>query len=219
MPDAPANPAPAAEPPTEPGASPAGEAAPSSAPSSTPPPARRSVWTPKQKLVRVAWTLLARPAWILFPPLRARLLRSFGGRVGQRCTLPRDVEITIPWHIRIGDDVRIAERVVLYSLGVITIEDGASIDYRAHLCAGTHDMTDSTFPLLKPPITIGAGTFVGLDAYIGPGVELGRSCRVWPRASVYKSAPAGTHIAGNPGRSVDPGETDALTHRAGEDLG
>lgn len=188
-------------------------------PTAAPPPARRSVWTPKQKLIRVVWTVIARPFWIFFPGLRAPLLRLFGGTAGPRCRFGRNVEITIPWHIRCGSDVTVGDRVILYSLGVITLEDGVSIDYRAHICAGTHDMTDSTFPLLRPPITIGAGSFVGLDAYIGPGVRLGRDCRVWPRTSVYKSAPANTHLAGSPGRPVDAEETAALAQRSQESHG
>jgi putative colanic acid biosynthesis acetyltransferase WcaF len=83
---------------------------------------------------------------------------------------------------------------------VITLGDGVVLDCRAHLCAGTHDMTDSRFPLLRPPITLGKGVFVGIDAYIGPGVELGDGCRVWPRASVYRSADASSHLIGCPAK-------------------
>jgi len=169
-----------------------------------PPPARRSVWTPKQKLVRAVWGTVARVLWELLPPARAALIRLFGGRVGRGCSFGSGVDIAIPWNIRCGDRVQVADRVILYCLGPITIGDDTVIDYRAHLCAGTHDMTDSRFPLLKPPITIGRGCFIGLDAYIGPGVELGDRCRVAPRASVYKSAPPDTRLRGNPARPFDP---------------
>ncbi|HZW10454.1 MAG TPA: DapH/DapD/GlmU-related protein [Phycisphaerales bacterium] len=169
-----------------------------------PPPARRSVWTTREKLVRLAWAVVARPLWILAPGFRPGLIRLFGGEAGRNCAFAASVEITIPWHVRCGDNVRIGERVILYGLGPITIGDGTVIDYRAHLCAGTHDMTDSRFPLLKTPIAVGRGCFIGADAYIGPGVELGDGCRVWPRASIYSAAPAGTHLRGNPGKPFDP---------------
>ncbi|MCL4741130.1 MAG: hypothetical protein KJZ54_02915 [Phycisphaerales bacterium] len=175
-----------------------------------PPPARKSVWTPKQKLVRAVWGTVGRVLWELLPPARASLIRLFGGRVGRGCSFGSGVDIAIPWNIRCGDRVQVADRVILYGLGPITIGDDTVIDYRAHLCAGTHDMTDSRFPLLKPPIAVGRGCFIGLDAYIGPGVELGDRCRVAPRASVYKSAPADTWLRGNPARPFDPaaeGET------------
>ena len=128
----------------------------------------------------------------------------FGGRVGQGCTIARSVEITIPWHLTIGNNVQIGPRGILYGLGMITLGDNTILDAKVHLCAGTHDMTDSRFPLQKTPITLGKNCFVGIDAYIGPGVTLGDTCCVWPRASVYKSFPAGTVLAGNPAKPMKP---------------
>lgn len=168
-----------------------------------PPPARRSVWTTREKGVRIVWATLGRVAWVLIPACRPGLIRLFGGRAGRGCSIARSVDILIPWNVRLGDNVRVGERVILYGLGPITIGSGTVIDYRAHLCAGTHDMTDSRFPLIKPPITVGAGCFIGLDAYIGPEVVLGDGCRVWPRASVYRSFGAGMELRGNPAKVVE----------------
>jgi putative colanic acid biosynthesis acetyltransferase WcaF len=169
-----------------------------------PPPQRRSVWTTRQKIVRLLWKTAGGLFWILLPSMRSSLLRLFGGTVGAGCRFARNVEITIPWNIRIGDRVQVGERVILYSLGEITLGDDVAIDYRAHLCAGTHDHTDSRFPLLKPPITIGAETFIGIDAYIAPEVTLGARCRVWPRASVYRSFGDDVELRGNPAHPVEP---------------
>lgn len=138
--------------------------------------------------------------WILLPPARAALIRAFGGRVGNDCRFARSVHITIPWNLRVGDHVHVADRVILYSLGVITLGDSVAVAPRAHLCAGSHDLRDSTFPLTRPPITIGDHTVLGIDAYIGPGVTLGKNCTVYHRASVYKSFPDGSTIRGNPAR-------------------
>lgn len=175
---------------------------PATSPAAPPPPARRSVWTTREKLIRVAWATLGRVVWVLLPGARPALIRAFGGKAGPGCRIARSVDILIPWHIHLGSNVRIAERVILYGLGPIRIGDNTVIDYRAHLCAGTHDMTDSRFPLIKPPITVGAGCFIGLDAYIGPDVVLGDGCRVWPRAAVFKSQAPGTELKGNPARPV-----------------
>ncbi len=97
--------------------------------------------------------------------------------------------------------------MLLYSLGRITLGDGVTLDRRAHLCAGTHDFTDPNFPLLRPPISVGAGSLIGIDAYIGPDVSLGERCVVHPRASVYRSFGAGAVLRGNPAkdeREVEP---------------
>ncbi len=167
-----------------------------------PRPLRRSVWTPKQKLVRLAWGTFGRAFWALLPGLRPSVLRMFGGTVGRNCKLARSVSIAIPWNVRMGDGVEVGQHVILYSLGVITIGDGVVIDDFAHLCAGTHDMTDSRFPLLTPPITIGPSSFIGIDAYVGPGVTLGANCKVWPRSSVHSSVGDGVELRGNPARPV-----------------
>jgi putative colanic acid biosynthesis acetyltransferase WcaF len=172
-----------------------------------PPPLRRSVWTIRQKVVRAIWGIVARPIWIVAPALRSPLLRFFGAKVGKGCRFGRSVEITIPWNLDIGDAVEVGERVILYGLGPITLGDRVVIDYRAHLCAGTHDHTDSRFPLVKPPITIGHDTFIGIDAYIAPDVSLGPGCRVLPRASVYRSFGGGVQLLGNPARALEHEET------------
>ena len=166
------------------------------------PPARRSAWTLKQKIIRLLWGTLGRAGWQV-AMLRAPLLRLFGGTVGVRCRLARRIELTIPWNISLGDDVVVHERAILYSLGAITIGSGTIIDVRAHLCAGSHDMRDTRFPLTRPPISVGAGCRIGVDAYLAPDVTLGDNCVVQHRASVYKSFPEGSILVGNPARTME----------------
>jgi acetyltransferase-like isoleucine patch superfamily enzyme len=48
------------------------------------------------------------------------------------------------------------------------------------------------------PVKIGFGTFVGVNAIILPGVELGKMCLVGAGAVVTKSAPDYSILAGNP---------------------
>lgn len=170
---------------------------------STPPsPIRHSAWTTRQNIARAIWMAFAKPVWKYFPSMRVPLLRLFGARIGKNCRFASTSEVTIPWNLVMGDDCDIGHRVLLYNLGVISLGDGVVIDYHAHLCAGTHDFTDPRFPLLTPPITIGARTFIGIDSYLAPGVTLGADCRVWPRSSLYRSFPDSTVIQGNPARAV-----------------
>ena len=62
------------------------------------------------------------------------------------------------------------------------------------------------FPLIKPPITLGQGCFVGFDAYIGPEVVLGDQTIVHARSSVYRSTEPGSEWRGNPAKRVEPNE-------------
>ncbi len=167
-------------------------------------PVRRTTWTLKENILRVLWGMIARPLWRLFPFFRVPLLRIFGATVGRGCRLAGSVEVYIPWHLSMGANVQVGERAILYSLGHITIGDNVVFDYRAHVCAGTHDMSDPGFPLQRLPITIGAGSFIGFDAFVGPGVTLGDRCVLAPRACVYKDAPDDTRLRGNPAHPVLP---------------
>lgn len=169
---------------------------------------RKTPWTLKQNIARTIWMTFGRILWLLLPAQRSRLIRLFGGRVGKNCVFASSVEVTIPWHVDIGNNVRVRSASVIYSLGEIRIGDDCVLDARTHLCAGTHDMSDPSFPLVRMPITLGDRCFLGIDTYVGPGVELGNGCLVWPRTSVYKSEPAGTALRGNPARVIDPSDAE-----------
>ena len=166
-------------------------------------PARRSSWNLRQKLIRVLWGTVGKTVWSLHPSVRPVILRLFGGKVGQSCRLARTVDIAIPWNVHIGHGVEIGEGVVLYGLGLITIGSGTVIDYRAHICAGTHDMTDPRFPLLTPPIMIGEECFIGADAYVAPGVMIARRTKIWPRASIFRDTKPGEEMRGTPARNIN----------------
>ncbi|MBT4529969.1 MAG: hypothetical protein HOC27_02085 [Phycisphaerae bacterium] len=167
------------------------------------PPERRTVWTPKQKLVRLIWGTLGKAIWICLPCARSVVLRLFGAKIGRGCTFSRSVEIIIPWNLTVGNNCHVSERVILYTLGTITLGDNVRIDTKAHLCAGSHDMRDTTFPLTRPPITIGNDSFVGIDAYIAPNVSLGPNTIVHPRASVYRNVNGNCELQGNPARVIE----------------
>ncbi|MHC5007603.1 MAG: LbetaH domain-containing protein, partial [Planctomycetota bacterium] len=100
-----------------------------------PPPARRSVWTFRQKAVRLIWSTAGRVLWVCAAVLRPWLIRLFGGRVGPGCRFARSVDIIVPWNLHVGRNVEVGRDVILYTLGVITIGDGVVIDDLAHLCA------------------------------------------------------------------------------------
>lgn len=175
-----------------------------------PPPYRFTTWTFKQNLARALWLSAARPLWVFLPFYRPALLRLFGAKVGAGCRFSGTSRVEIPWNLTIGSDVRVGDRCILLSLGLIRIGDRCVLDYGAHVCAGTHDMTDPTFPLVRTPIVIGADCFLGMQSFIGPGVTIGDGCRVLPRACVYRDAAAGSVLHGNPARLVTT-DLDAST--------
>ncbi|HUI61547.1 MAG TPA: hypothetical protein VLX90_15065 [Steroidobacteraceae bacterium] len=162
-------------------------------------------YTQREQLQRIAWSigrwlvrLSPRPcfAW------RRAVLRLFGARIGARVNIYPSTQLYMPWNVEIGDWSALGEDVLVYSLGKVRIGRNATLSYRAHVCAGTHDLSDPELPLLKPPVCIEDGAWIGTEAFIGPGVTVGRGAVVGARAVVVKDVPALDIVAGNPARQI-----------------
>lgn len=128
------------------------------------------------------------------------LLRLFGARIGHRCLVRRSAFIEIPWHLRIGDDVMLGDRVIVYSLAMITIGDRTVVSQGAHLCAGDHDMDRSGWILRRIPISIGSDAWIAADAFVGPGVDVGDGVVLGARAAAFRDLPDWTVCVGVPAR-------------------
>lgn len=165
-------------------------------------------WTRREQAGRVLWGLVW-PLFRLSPrPLwgwRRMILRLFGARVGPGAHVYPSVRITIPWNLDLGAQCAVGDRAILYALGPITIGARTAVSQGAHLCAGTHDLRDPTRPLLKPPIRIGDEAWICADAFIGPGVTVGRRAVVGARAVVVRDVEDETTVAGNPARVIRRG--------------
>jgi putative colanic acid biosynthesis acetyltransferase WcaF len=158
-----------------------------------------------EQLRRVLWTfgeyalrLSPRPcfAW------RRSVLRLFGAKVGRSVNVYSSTRFYMPWNVEIGDWAAVGEHAFIYSLGKVYIGAGASVAYRAHICAGTHDFSDPALPLLKPTVIIEDQAWIGTDAFIGPGVTVCRGAIVGARAVVVKDVPAMQIVGGNPARRI-----------------
>ncbi|KFE33442.1 transferase [Thioclava atlantica] len=162
-------------------------------------------WSRREQLGRVAWWV----AWPLFgfsPRVfwgwRRWLLRRFGAKVGTEAHVYPSVRISIPWNITLGTQCAVGDRAILYALGPIVIGNRATVSQGAHLCAGTHDLTQPHRPLVKPPITIGDDAWVATEAFVGPGITVGAGAVAGARAVVVKDVEGGWIVAGNPARPI-----------------
>jgi putative colanic acid biosynthesis acetyltransferase WcaF len=157
--------------------------------------------------------MLKRLLWVIAGPMfrfsprvlfrwRAFLLRLFGARIGRHVHVYNTAVIYFPWNLEIDDWSAVGEGVLIYNLGPIKIGKKVTISQRSHLCAGTHDHTDPTMPLLKPPITVEDQAWVCSDAFVGPGVTVGEGAVVGARAVVVKDVEPWDIVAGNPAHSI-----------------
>lgn len=133
---------------------------------------------------------------------RRFLLRLFGANIGEQVHIYNSACIYIPWNLEIGSQSSIGEQAYIYNLGRITIGNKTTISHRAHLCAGTHDFTNSTLPLIKLPIFISDQVWLCADSFISPGITVGEGAIVGARAVVTKDVAPWSIVAGNPAVTI-----------------
>ena len=133
---------------------------------------------------------------------RRWILRCFGAKIGRDVHVYSSTMIYFPWNLQADDWSSIGEWALIYNLGPVTLGRSASISHRAHICAGTHDYTDPSLPLLKPPIVIGNEAWICADAFVGPNVRVGHGAVVGAGSVVTRDVPDWTVVAGNPAREI-----------------
>jgi putative colanic acid biosynthesis acetyltransferase WcaF len=114
------------------------------------------------------------------------------------------VQITFPWKLTLAPRAMIGRQVRIYNLGPVTLEYGANISQNCHLCAGTHDYTRWSMPLVTRPIVIGANAWLGADVFVGPGVTIGELAVIGARSVVLKDQPPRMVCAGHPCHPLKP---------------
>lgn len=175
---------------------------------------RARKWSTGELLARTVWEIVRTPLFAWTPrPLwgwRRILLRLFGARIGHSVHIFPSVKIALPWNLIIEDEAAIGDGAILYNLGMISIGTKATVSQYAHLCAGTHDYQLSEMPLLKLPISIGAGAWICADAFVGPGITIGAFAVLGARAVAVKDVPDGVIAVGHPARIVGPRQTRSV---------
>jgi len=96
----------------------------------------------------------------------------------------------------IGPGVRV------YNLAIISLGRGANVSQHCHLCAGTHDYTVWSMPLVAKPIRLDPNCWLGTEVFVGPGVTIGELSVVGARSVVVRDLPPGKICVGHPCRPV-----------------
>lgn len=166
---------------------------------------RATKWTRREQIGRMLWTI-ALPLFKFSPrqlwSWRRFILRIFGANIGHHVHIYPTVKITIPWNVSIGDFSAVGDGAIVYALGRVTVGQRVTISQHAHLCAGSHDYMYAAMPLVKLPIQIGSDAWICADAFVGPGVAIGKRAIVGARAVAVKDVPDDAIVGGNPARLI-----------------
>ena len=164
-------------------------------------------FTFKDRLLRAVWLVsclfLFRPFRLnFFSEWRNKLLRFWGAKIGENCTVYASAKIWAPWNLEMKPYSVIGPDVDCYNQGKVIIGTHTVISQKSYICASSHDISDSKLPLILKPITIGNQVWIAADAFIGPGVTIGEGAVVGARAAVFKDVEPWTVVGGNPAQFI-----------------
>ncbi|MBF6606042.1 MAG: colanic acid biosynthesis acetyltransferase WcaF [Chloroflexi bacterium] len=130
--------------------------------------------------------------------LKCWVLRRFGARIGRGVLIKPNVHVKYPWHLEIGDNTWIGERVWIDNFVRVRIGANAVVSQGAYLCTGNHDWSDPGMGLVVKPVLVEDGAWVGAFARIAPGITVGREVVVTLGSVLLEDAEARGVYTGNP---------------------
>ncbi len=150
----------------------------------------------------MAWAVLA--AWTPAPLARWRrlVLVAFGATLHPTAKVYGSAAIWSPRNLVMGANSAIGPRVTIYAMAPITLGAYSIVSQGAHLCAGTHDVEDANFQLVRRPIMVGERAWVAADAFVGPGVTIGEGAVLGARGCAMKDLAPWTIYRGNPAERI-----------------
>lgn len=169
-------------------------------------------------LWETVWLLLFRPSLTPMFAWRRLLLRLFGARLGKQARVYGTARIWAPWNLRMDDHSCLGPYVICYSVATVHLGRHASVSQYSHLCTASHDYRQLAMPTIAAPITLQDEAWVAADAFIGPGVTIGRGAIVGARSTVTGNVVPWSVVAGSPPRQVGartPFEREPILSRRG----
>lgn len=162
---------------------------------------------------QILWYLINRLfiyTYIPYPSaMKVALLRMFGAKVGRNVVIKPKVNIKYAWFLTIGDHVWIGENVWIDNLTMVTIESNACLSQGALLLTGNHNYGKSAFDLIVKPITLGPGSWIGAQATVCPGVQVGSHALLTVGSVATSHLDAYGIYQGNPAKFI---KTRVITH-------
>ncbi len=156
---------------------------------------------------RVRNILINTVASIYFLPvsIRIRLLSLGGINVGPGTTVKSRCTFIGPGPVTVGRKCYVGFQSVFEAAGSIEIGDGVYIAHRVSILTLTHEIGDRAQragALVRLPVRIGDGCWLGTDVTVLPGVTVGDGCVIAAGAVVASDcAPDGLY-AGVPARHI-----------------
>lgn len=147
----------------------------------------------------------------LFPQLRAPWLRLLGARIGRRTVL-HDVRFFNLYRrglggLEIGEECFVGDECLLDLAEGVRLERQVTLAERVliltHTNVGYRDHPlQARFPAMAAPVVVEAGSFLGANVTVLPGVRVGAESFVAAGSVVTGDVPPRTLVAGVPARPL-----------------
>lgn len=150
---------------------------------------------------------------------RLTLLRAWGADIGRNTAVHHGLQVRAASRLTVGEDVFIAENVILDARGSLHIGSHVSINSCAQIWTAQHAWNLEGFPYVESPVRVGSFTWISAGSIILPGVSIGEGAVVAAGSVVTGDVPAWCLYAGNPARKVrdrsklEPYELDARRNK------
>ena len=128
------------------------------------------------------------------------LLKCFGSNIKGMVYVYPSVQIWDPKNLIMYQGSTLDEQVLIYNVANITLGERAIISRNAKLCTATHDYNQDTFQLITKPILIKNDAWICMDAFVGPGIEIGSFGVALARSVVLEDIPSYAIYVGNPAK-------------------
>lgn len=166
--------------------------------------------SPRRKLLFLLYIVLFRhtpDAWrpyaLFFPRVRCWLVRGFALKAGEAIVVKSNADVSP--NIRIGDRSELGQNSLIY--GGVEIGCDVLMGPGVKIITRNHVIADRSVPIRFQgesfhPVIIGDDVWIGANAVILPGVQIGRGAVVAAGAVVSKSVPAYAVVGGVPARVI-----------------
>lgn len=151
----------------------------------------------------IIWNILIRP----FPRKSASkfeglVLRLLGAKIGKNCDIYSSAKILVPYNLVLGDNVTLADRVLIQNTAMVTIKSNSIISQGTYICAGSHNIYSRRFENVRKPITIGENVWVAAQCFVAPGVTIGDGAVAGACSCIFRNVESWTVVGGNPAKYI-----------------
>lgn len=139
--------------------------------------------------------------------IKSVFLRLLGAQVGRRVVYYPCVWICTGRHLVIGDDVDLAQGVLITTSGGVEIGDRTLIGYRTQILSRNHVIPPVGQRIFDAGhegqgVVIGPDVWIGANCVILPGVEIGEGAVVAAGAVVTKNVEPNSIVGGVPAKLI-----------------